>query len=147
MTDVEWGYNCLTAGIHHGRPEPLWNMPLLQAIRVFPGDVLFDLVMTRIYNDAMQYVEYGDKPAPSQEWARTVKMLSANKFARVLKSKTDEIIKYYDSTGWELQSQELVQRVQDNKLNPAYTPLHPHDSLNLLCRIIGVSCSQEASTV
>jgi hypothetical protein len=37
---INWGYNCLTAGIHHGRPEPLWNLPLLQAFMMFGVDGL-----------------------------------------------------------------------------------------------------------
>jgi hypothetical protein len=33
---------------------------------------------------------------------------------------------------------------KENKLNPFYEPLHTHDSLNLLCRIVGMSARYKA---
>src|SRR3954465_6165533 len=58
---INWGYNCLTSGVHHGRPEAIWNIPLLYAAtEVFRRDILRELVISRIYNDAMQMVEHGD---------------------------------------------------------------------------------------
>src|SRR4051794_24692578 len=48
--EINWGYNCLTAGIHHGRPEALWNLPLYYAATVlFDKDTLKEIVISRIY--------------------------------------------------------------------------------------------------
>src|SRR3954464_6788954 len=81
---INWGYNCLTAGIHHGRPEPLWNLPLFQASMMFGTDGLKHLVVARIFTDAMQFVEHcmepqmpmqfvehGVVPQMPTEWAHT----------------------------------------------------------------------------
>jgi hypothetical protein len=153
MPKINWGYNCLTTGVHHGRPETLWNIPLLHALRIFSGEVFFDLVVARIYNDAMQYVEHSpftqketDQSVQfTQEWADRVRDLSAKKFTNTLKTKVGEISKYYDSPSWERESQEAVRWIHENKLNSNYKPLHGHDSINMFCRIIGVSSSREAS--
>src|SRR4051812_32731468 len=54
---INWGFNCLTQGVHHGRPEALWNIPLnYAATKLFDKDTLKEIVISRIYNDAMQYV-------------------------------------------------------------------------------------------
>jgi hypothetical protein len=154
-TEINWGYNCLTQGVHHGRPETIWNIPLLYAATmVFRRDPLQELVISRIYNDAMQMVEHWSEEDPElsnvthrivPEWADLVKELAEKRFLTTLQRKVGEISNYYKSAGWELEQQESARRVTENKLNPGYEPLHPHDTINMLCRIIGVSASIKAS--
>lgn len=150
---IEWGYNCLTAGIHHGRPEEIWNIPLLYAATVvFQADVLKEMVISRIYNDAMQYVKNPD-PDPNitekyiltQAWADRVKAIAEENYDHTLTQKVGEIDKYYKSAAWRAIQRESAARVTRDTLNPSYAPLHPHDTINLLCRIIGVSASMRAS--
>lgn len=143
-TEINWGYNCLTQGVHHGRPETIWNIPLLYAATfVFREHVLKSLVVARIYNDALQIVDHNDKH--TDEWATRVREIAEERYDNILQTKIGEISKYYKTPGWELEQQESARRVIENKLNPGYEPLHPHDSINMLCRIIGVSASIKAS--
>jgi hypothetical protein len=144
-TDIEWGYNCLTVGIHHGRPEKIWNLPLIHATWMFSEAELKELVISRIYNDAMMYVEHGEEPRLPKEWADRVKELAEEMYLRTLKVKVGEINRYYASPEWRNEVEGVIKRVENNKLNPHYEPLHPHDTINLLCRIIGSSCSRKAS--
>jgi hypothetical protein len=152
-TEINWGYNCLTQSIHHGRPEAIWNLPMGYAKLIYGPDVLKDLVVARIYNDAMQYVVAspfvqkgtGATTSFKKEWADQVKEYAENWFPRTLRQKLVELDQYYTSSGWKNDIQDVVERVEANKLNPGYQPLHGHDSINMLCRIIGVSCSIEAS--
>lgn len=143
--EIEWGYNCLTQGVHHGRPEKLWNLPLIQAIHMFSGDQLKELVVYRIYTDALIYVHRGVEPRPSEEWAEKVKRFAEESYPNVFQHKIGEISEYYRSSECTRDQMEVIERVKDNKLNPHYEPLHPHDSINMLCRIIGVSASIKAS--
>src|SRR4051812_9611545 len=53
---VYWSKNCLTEFEYHGRSEPIWNITLVQAVKMFRADELKTLVLARIYNDAMMYV-------------------------------------------------------------------------------------------
>lgn len=147
MSDVNWGYNCLTRGVHHGRPEAIWNLPLLYAVStLFRGDSLKDLVVSRIYNDAMQFVAHADAHTDmTPAWALRTKVLAEEQFANVLLLKVGELTKYYNSAGWELEQQEAARRVGMNNLNPHYSPLHDHDSINMLCRIVGWSAAQHAA--
>lgn len=143
---INWGYNCLTAGIHHGRPEAIWNIPLMHAISIFQHHVLKDLVIARIYNDAVQIVDHNDKfDNAYNAWASRVREIAEERYDRTLQHKVGELSNYYNSPGWELEQQEAVRRVAEGKLNPGYAPLHGHDSINLLCRIIGTGASIEAS--
>jgi hypothetical protein len=143
---INWGYNCLTVGIHHGRPEVLWNLPLLQAAtHMFSADELKELVISRIYTDALIMVNRGDEPRPSEAWAEKVKELAEERYSNTLQHKIGEISTYYKSSTYKNDVQGVVERVKDNRLNPHYEPLHSHDSINMLCRIIGVSSSIEAS--
>lgn len=145
---LNWGYNCLTPGIHHGRPETIWNLPLFQAAYMFGENELRELVLARIYNDAMQFVEYADivsTVSTTPEWAAKVKEHSEEIYLHTLKRKIGEIAKYYQSPQWQHEQQGVVERVQKDKLNPHFDPRHPHDSINLLCRIIGTSAEREVS--
>lgn len=144
-TEINWGYNCLTVGVHHGRPEALWTLPLLQAARIFQAEPLKELVIARIYNDAMQMVEYGNEPRMPKTWADQTKEYADNWFRHVFQRKIGELVKYYDSPNWSHDIEEVILRVRQNKLNPHYEPLHGHDSINMLCRILGSSASREAS--
>lgn len=147
IPEINWGYNCLTNGIHHGNPEALWNLPLLQAVEMFKDYEIGDLVIARIHNDAMQYVdcspfvqkETGETTNFKKEWADQITALAAEKFSDIFEQKVDELRKYYGSSSWSTDVAGVIERVKANKLNPHYQPLHGHDSLNLLCRIIGVS--------
>jgi hypothetical protein len=152
--EYDWGYNCLISGIHHGRPESIWNIPLLYAATtVFQRDVLKELVVSRIYNDAMVYVErspFVQKETDAttsftKEWAERVKELAEERFLNTLKVKIGEIKRYYDSPDWMSEQKHSARLVTENKLNPGYEPLHSHDSINMLCRIIAVSASIQAS--
>jgi hypothetical protein len=141
---VNWGFNCLTQGIHHGRPEALWRMPLLQAVHIFTADELKSLVLDRIYTDAMIYVHRGTPRWP-QEWAEKVKEYAEELYSNRLKVQVGEITRYYDSPERHRDVQDVVELVKDNRLNSHYEPLHSQDSINMLCRIIGTSASRRAS--
>lgn len=136
--EINWGYNCLTTGIHHGRPEAIWNMPLTTAIVAIPAADLEELVVMRIYNDAMQLVHHGINPS-SDDWARGVRDHARSIFAHRLQVKVGEIYNFYTNSMWRNDMHDAVKLSSENKLNPHFNPLHPHDSINLLCRIIGSS--------
>lgn len=143
--EINWGYNCLTAGVHHGRLEALWCLPLLQAREIFDADALKDLVIYRIYTDALIFVHRGNQPTMSEEWAEKTKELAEAGYPEVLQAKIEELEKHYASPTWHRDVAAVVERVKDNRLNPHYQPLHPHDSINMLCRIIGTMASIQAS--
>lgn len=143
--DINWGYNCLTTGVHHGRPETIWNIPLGYAVQIYGSVVLEEMVVSRIYNDAVQMVEHGLEPRPSQKWADRVKEIARERFEGILAAKVEELSDYYLSPSWARDIQDVAERIDRNKLNPHYEPLHNHDSINLLCRIIGVGSSIAAA--
>ena len=150
---IEWGYNCLTQGVHHGRPETIWNLPLGYAVLIYGQDVLKEIVVARIYNDAMQYVDNspfvqkgtGATMEITSEWATRIKEIAEDKFLDTLKRTDRGLADYYTSSQWRTDIQGIVDLVKQDKLNPHYEPLHSHDSINLLCRIIGVGASIQAS--
>lgn len=135
-----WGYNCLTPGIHHGRPEAIWNLPLFQAVNIFTADELEELVVWRIYTDATIYVHSGVDPHFTPEWAEKVKDCAEELYQHALEAKMNELTKYYTSSQRHRDMQEVVERVGYSN----YQPLHGHDSINMLCRIIGSSCLRRA---
>ena len=154
MTEIDWTQNCLTKGIHNGREGSIWNIPLNYAVIIFRRTYLRDLVIERIYSDAMQYVEHalatqketGAEVYPfNKEWAQKVRERAEELYDNQLQVKVGEISNYYKTPGWELEQQEAVRRVKEGTLNTHYKPLHDHDTINLLCRIIGVSSSIHAS--
>ena len=143
---VNWGFNCLTQGVHHGRPEQLWNIPLFQALMMFDIENLKTLVVARIHTDALIFVHRGEgETKVTEEWAKRVADLAAERFDDTFAAKMKELEAYYDSPGWYTDIRGAIERVENNRLNPHYQPLHGHDSINMLCRIIGVSCSIAAS--
>lgn len=137
---INWGYNCLTGGIHHGRPEVIWNIPLFQAVVMFGTEGLKQLVVARIYKDACMFVEHGQMP---DQWARDIRDLAGEKFEALLSAKMAELISYYDSRGWRSDVENVIEWYKEDKLNPHYKPLHGHDSINLLCRILACNCDSE----
>jgi len=151
--EIEWGYNCLTQGVHHGRPEKIWNLPLGYAVLIYGQDALKEIVVARIYNDAMQYVDNspfvqkgtGATMEITSEWANRIKEIAEDKFLDTLKRTDRGLADYYTSSQWRTDIQGIDDLVKQDKLNPHYEPLHSHDSINLLCRIIGVSASIQAS--
>ena len=143
--EINWRQNCLTTGVHDGRPEALWDLPIHHSITMFGFDGLKKIVVARIYNDAMQFVEHSEEPRPTKEWAERTRNLAEEKFENAYLTKLDEIFKYYGLPQWDRDVEDMIERIQNNKLNPGYQPRHPHDSINMLCRIIGVSCSIQAS--
>lgn len=143
--EINWGFNCLTIGIHHGRPEAIWNLPLFQAAYMFGKEDLQELVLARIFNDAMQFVENGEEPRFDKNWAEQVRAHAEEHYMRTLQHKIGEISTYYQSPEWLRDRQSVVERVKANKLGPGFQPLHPHDSINLLCRILGTSASRAVS--
>ena len=146
-TEINWGYNCLTVGIHHGRPEAIWNLPLLQTVNMFTPVQFQNLVTDRIYNDAMQFVEHADTDhnITTPEWADKVTEIAAPRILPIYQKKIGEITKYYRSPEFRRDLDDAIERNKVGKLNPGYKPLHGHDSINMLCRIIGVNASIEAS--
>jgi len=144
-SEITWGYNCLTTGIHHGRQEILWNLPLFQALSMFTAYELKDLVINRIYTDALIIVHRGPEPRPSQEWAEKIKKYAEELFPNLFQQKIGELSNYYQSGPWRQDVQVVINRVKDNRLNPNYHPLHSHDSINMLCRIIGTSAVHKAA--
>jgi hypothetical protein len=142
-TPINWGYNCLTAGIHHGRPEAIWNLPLNYAIQLFSKNQLTLLVLTRIHRDALQITQHNEQY--TTEWANRVRAHAEEHYDRTLQHKVGEISTYYKSPGFKADLDQAVELVEQDKLNPSYAPLHPHDSINMLCRILGTSCAIEAS--
>jgi hypothetical protein len=144
-TEINWSYNCLTVGIHHGRPERLWNLPLLQAAQMFSGEDLKDLVVSRIYADALIYVHSGDEPRPTEKWAERVKELAEKRYLRIFQSMIGEISRYYQMPEHKRELHDAVVLVKDNGLGRHYQPLHSHDSINMLCRILGTSSSAKIS--
>lgn len=147
MTEINWGYNCLTSGIHHGRPEEIWNLPLVHAVQIYGNVLLKEIVVARIYNDAMQFVKHTntDHAITTPEWADRVKALAEEQFDCVLKDKIDEISDFYKSSGWVRDIRDVADRVSSDTLNSNYKPLHGHDSINMLCRILGQRAAIEAS--
>ena len=143
VTEINWGYNCLTAGIHHGRPETIWNLPLNYAIGLFSKDQLALLVLTRIYRDALQITLHNEQF--TTEWANRVRAEAEKRYDTTLQHKIGEISTYYKSPNFKADLDHAVELVEQDKLNPGFKPLHPHDSINLLCRIIGTSASIQAS--
>lgn len=141
---IEWGYNCLTAGVHHGRPEAIWNIPLLHAARIMQRETLKSLVVARIYNDAVQIVDHNDEF--DDAWATRVREAAEEMYDHALQHKVGELVRYYESSGWGMDQEDAVRRVIEDKLNPGYKPLHGHDSINMLCRIVGTRASREASS-
>ena len=150
---IEWGYNCLTAGIHHGRPEDIWNLPLLQTTYMFTPVQFQQLVVARIYNDAMQFVEHspfqqkgtGATVRFTQEWADKVKEIAGPLVLTAYQRKIGEISEYYRSPEFKRDLDQVIERNQENNLNPGYKVLHGHDTINMLCRIVGTSASIKAS--
>lgn len=143
MTEINWRHNCLTVGVHDGSPEAIWNISLLHAVKIIDEVTLEELIIARIYNDAMQMVENNDDL--DKAWADRVRIHSIANYKEVLKQKVEELERYYSSVGWGLEMQEAARRLKVGKLNPHWAPLHHHDTLNLLCRIIGSSASRAAS--
>lgn len=147
MTDeasINWGYNCLTAGVHHGRPEEIWNIPLLYAAGIYKRQTLKSLVIARIYNDALQIVDHNDRF--DNEWASRVREIAEEKYDTQLQHKIGELSRYYKSRSWEIEQEDIARRVIDDKLNPHYQPLHDHDTINMLCRILGTTASMKATS-
>lgn len=151
-----WSFNCLTGDVHHGRPEKLWNLPLIYAVEIFEMEDLRAIVVARIYNDAMQYVECSpftqrgtDKTVVyTQEWADRVKTASEELYSELIETKVKELGAYYGSSHRQSDIQNpdygVVALVKQNKLNPHYEPLHSHDSINLFCRILAHSAMYKA---
>lgn len=145
-TEINWGYNCFTNDVYHGRPEAIWNLPLLQAVPMFSADELKELVITRIYNDAMMYVgTFSQKGTGAtvqipQEWAEKIKACAESRYRNACQRKVGELLRYYKSPEYRRDVEGVIMRVKENSLDPKYRPLHHHDSINMLCRIIAVSC-------
>lgn len=140
---VDWSQNCLTGGIHNGRDGKLWAIPLGYAVVIFDAETLRELVIERIYSDAMQVVEHSDKH--SQAWADAIKHYAELMYMNKLQHKVGELSNYYKSANWRSDQQGAVRRVKEGTLNVNYEPLHGHDTINLFCRIVAVSASGQVS--
>lgn len=137
---INWRHNCLTGGIHDGRPEAIWNLPLLQASTMFETEGLKQLVVARIYKDAMQQAERTDvEHNLTPEWAQEVANVAEKDFVFTLARKMAEVQKYYTSSSYKRDFEHVIEWYKGDKLNPHYEPLHGHDTINMLCRILGQS--------
>lgn len=143
-TEINWGFNCLTEAVYHGRPETLWDLPLNYVIDVFSKNQLALLVFTRIHRDALQITVYGYNEQYTTEWANRVRAHAEEHYNRTLQHTVGEISLYYKSAGFETDLNRAVELFEKDKLNQAYEPLHPHDSINMLCRILGMKSKTEA---
>lgn len=143
-TDIDWGFNCLTSGIHHGRPEPIWNLPLFQSMIMFDVKELQALVVARIYQDAMQYVEHGLEPRMTQEWADAMAKFAEEDFTKVITTVMAEIQRHYSSPAQRNEMQDVIRWYKEGRLSAHFQPRHSHDSINLLCRILGQKCLYKA---
>lgn len=144
-TEINWGHNCLTAGIHHGRPEAVWNLPLFQAAMMFGTDGLKKFVVARIHADALEQAKRTDiHHGLSEAWATRLHILAEEMFDDLLTAKMAELINYYESPLWRIEVKNVIERYKEGKLNPHYRPLHGHDSVNMLCRILAWTCSRAA---
>lgn len=140
---INWSANCLTRGVHSGRQEAIWTMPLLHAASVFLAIDIEALVSARIYNDAMQLAEHGT--GYTKEWAERMREMAKVRCFELLTAKTAEIQEYYTSASWRNEVEMGIKLLQEDKLNERYKPLHSHDSLNLFCRILAQSCDYNVS--
>lgn len=152
--EINWGYNCLTVGVHHGRPEAIWNLPLFQAAYMFSREDLEKLILSRIYHDAMQFVEHGVEVKQKEteavwrldtEWVEQVHANAARIYLRTLKHTVGEISTYYQSPECKRDQKEAVKRFEEGKLNEFYEPRHSYDSLNMFCRILGTKAYRAVS--
>lgn len=141
-TEIDWSQNCLTDSVHGGRDGDIWHIPLLYASMVIPSDALEEIVISRIYNDAMQIV--GISEIRTEQWAEHVKQHAEKRYRRTLNSKLAELRNYYASPSWKLDMQRAGMYVTRDILNPGYAPLHNHDTVNLLCRILGMTARMNA---
>lgn len=140
---INWGYNCLTQGVHHGRPEPIWNLSLLHAFGIFQPVELRELVLNRIYNDAMLFVRHGEDPRPTEAWATRVMLRADELYDRYMVAKTAELHEYYEGESWRNTVRQTLDLYKAGKLNGHFQPLHGHDSINLFCRILGTTSSRD----
>jgi len=140
---IEWGHNCLTVGVHHGRPEAIWNLPLNYAVILFSKAQFAELVLSRIHWDALQITLHNEEY--TTEWANRVRACAEARYDRTLQHTVGEIATYYKSPERASDLDRIVSLVSEDKLNAHYEPLHNHDSINMLCRILGVKASREAS--
>ena len=145
LNKIDWSQNCLTGNVHNGRSEAIWNIPLLYAATmIFSREALKEIVISRIYNDAMMFVDHaGDNY--TQKWADRLKDIAEESYYRTLQHKVDELSTYYEKPLFKQEQLEIAERVTTDNLNPHYAPLHGHDSINMLCRILGVSSLTRAS--
>lgn len=139
-----WGYNCLTTTVHHGRPEAIWKLPLRHAAQMFGIDGLKQIVVARIRNDAQMFVDHSidvpaDLPFELADMPDKLAELAEFYFLPTFGRKLTEINDYYDSIAWRKDVEEVIVWLQEDRLNPHYQPLHSHDSINMLCRILGQS--------
>jgi hypothetical protein len=141
--EIDWRQNCLVGGVHNGRPEAIWKLPLMYAATVlFSKDALKEIVISRIYNDAMMISEHNDKYPKA--WADRVKAIAEERYDSTLQHKVGELSTYYKESRVKKEYAEIAHLVTENRLNPRYEPLHGHDTINLLCRIIGVGATGTA---
>src|SRR3954469_22679344 len=129
--EINWRHNCLTAGVHDGRPDALWNLPLNYAIQLFSKNQLALLVLTRIHRDALQITLHNEQF--TTEWAKRVRAHAEEHYDRTLQHKVGEISTYYTSPSFKADVDRIVELVEKDTLNWGYEPLHDHDSINMLC--------------
>lgn len=153
-TEINWRQNCLTGGVHDGRPDAIWNVPLLYAATVlFKKESLEQLVISRIYNDAMQlveaspFVQHGTDETVTftEKWANRVQENAEQFYMSTLQHKVGELFNYYREVRFEEEMFEAARRNKEGKLNWHYEPLHSHDTINMFCRILGVKSEMKTA--
>jgi hypothetical protein len=153
VTDIDWTQNCITRGIHNGRPEPIWNLPLTTVRVAYPSDELKELILDRIYQDAMQYVDNSpfqqegvdEVVRYEQSWAQELRDKAKEIYQVWLERKLGELLHFYTSPTWRETIHGTVQLAKEGKLNKHFFPLHSHDSINLFCRILAIQAVLEIS--
>lgn len=162
FSEADWRRNCLFPGVYTGRIEPLWILPLFQAAYMYGKEELEELVIARIYNDAMQLVEdrnqfgdtertvwvqvrNGERTIFDQEWAEKVRDNARKHYMTMLRHTVGKISHYYQSPEWKEEQLRVVETVQKGTYGQYFGPHHEHDSINMLCRILGTRAARSVS--
>jgi hypothetical protein len=90
----------------------------------------------------MQMVEHGDAKF-DQAWANRVKAFAKERYLQTMR-KIDELSDYYLSPHVPSATSRTSSNWSSEQAQPHYEPLHSHDTINLLCRILGVGAETKA---
>lgn len=125
---VNWGYNCLTAGVHHGRQTDTWREPLKGLLDNLTVGEIMQTVSQRIKDDAQQYADVG-----MLECGVDAVMIEFNKidFGEWYLLHLVALEGHYKQLGMPLGERYMEDRPT------LYMHQLDQDSLNMVCRILG----------